>query len=834
MGENQESIKKLITKIHRVSKFIGEQEQPEKTKNPNTEFTAKYKPESKWEPKNIDPNIYKYTEELRKELNKLEQHKKPKDNLTIEERNAIKTLKDNKKIIIKPADKGSGVVILTTEQYEEEVYSQLKNPLHYKKLEGDISESIKLSLKKTIRTHHKEIPENIRDILIPNEHRPANFYILPKIHKNLEKPPGRPIMSANNHITERLSEYVDLHLKPHVQKTKAYIKDTNHFIETIKHLDLPKGSRIITYDVTALYTNIPHEEGTEAIYNFMQNYETETKSKMIAELAKAVLENNNFVFNNENYIQTSGTAMGTKMAPSYANIFMNDFEEKHLKDAPIKPIVWKRFIDDIFTILVATENEIDQFTDWLNTRHPILKFTCEKSIEGIPFLDTFVSNDNRTIKIRPYNKPTDTKQFLQPTSCHPQHITNSIPFSQALRIQRICTQEDDLKKELENLKGFFKNRGYDNKIIETGITNAKKTKKPKTEKEQPTVMVTTHNPMNPNYQKTINIIWKKHAETTKLPKPLVAYKRPKNLRDILTEAAYNQEKRERKKPPLTNRPLTTYNKIQMKEPRKHITLRCQQDHRHTTDQYRNLEEAKMDTSNDFTAQHQTCGKINIIPTNVKAEIIIKCTECKYKYHTTTTENTETLKTEILNSVDTIQKAKYRQRREDNPRCQNLTCETCKHKSKLKEIKTKTDTYGTLEPNCTDKNIVYYIQCRQCKQLYIGHTTNDLRTRYTGHKSAVKNVKNTAIANHFNKTHKIEDMEIGILDKVNTANTHSLKIREAAWIKELKTIEDGINERDERDLTLKPDTIRCSGHYKHNRKALPYFIMNLTLISQEKI
>ena len=60
-----------------------------------------------------------------------------------------------------------------------------------------------------------------------------------------------------------------------------------------------------------------------------------------------VLKNNNFQFNNENYLQISGTAMGTRVAPSYANLFMTDLETKLLDKSMDKPRTWFRYIDDI-------------------------------------------------------------------------------------------------------------------------------------------------------------------------------------------------------------------------------------------------------------------------------------------------------------------------------------------------------------------------------------------------------------------------------------------------------------------------------------------------------
>ena len=68
------------------------------------------------------------------------------------------------------------------------------------------------------------------------------------------------------------------------------------------------------------------------------------------DLLKLSLENNYFIFNDDWYLQISGTAMGKKFAPNYANIFMAKWEEEALKQARKQPLVYFRFLDDIFII----------------------------------------------------------------------------------------------------------------------------------------------------------------------------------------------------------------------------------------------------------------------------------------------------------------------------------------------------------------------------------------------------------------------------------------------------------------------------------------------------
>ena len=68
------------------------------------------------------------------------------------------------------------------------------------------------------------------------------------------------------------------------------------------------------------------------------------------DLVRIILTMNNFTFNSKHYLQKHGTTMGTKMAPSYANLFLGKFEHDALLNSPYQPHIWLRFIDDIFMI----------------------------------------------------------------------------------------------------------------------------------------------------------------------------------------------------------------------------------------------------------------------------------------------------------------------------------------------------------------------------------------------------------------------------------------------------------------------------------------------------
>ena len=81
--------------------------------------------------------------------------------------------------------------------------------------------------------------------------------------------------------------------------------------------------------------------------------------------------------------------MGAKMAVSFANIVMSAIEAEIIYKSPHKPLVWKRFIDDIFSFWNIDKEEIYSFIELANNHHPTIKFTAEVSDTETFFLDTY-------------------------------------------------------------------------------------------------------------------------------------------------------------------------------------------------------------------------------------------------------------------------------------------------------------------------------------------------------------------------------------------------------------------------------------------------------------
>ena len=469
-------------------------------------------PSSGWTPNSgQDPFLDAFRSNTLKDiLNQLDQPRKLfKKNLKKDEFRAIQTLADNTNIVIKPADKGGKIVILNKEDYIQEGLRQLENLEHYEVLEEDPTKEFNGQILSTIK-HGRNlgvIDSELEKILYKKNPRLATFYMLPKIHKPSN--PGRPIVNSIGTITEKISAYIDEKIKGLVPSIPSFLKDTSHLLQTLLGRKLEDTDILVTWDVTALYTNIPHNEGIDSLNRKLEEANTPPLEKLfILRLAHLVLTRNYFRFNNKIYLQKQGTAMGTRMAPNYANIFMGNLEEQLLARSPRKPKLWLRFIDDIFFIWTHGEKHLEEFLQLANNFHPTIKFTMTMNRNELAFLDTVIyRGHNNYLLTRLYHKPTDSKLYLHFESAHPYRQKSSVPFGLLIRARRICSEEHYFELEASKIVKKLKERKYPSKLLEDAYNKVAKmnrleliynTRKKESSK---TRLITPYNPSSPNSRK---------------------------------------------------------------------------------------------------------------------------------------------------------------------------------------------------------------------------------------------------------------------------------------------------------------------------------------------
>ena len=90
-----------------------------------------------------------------------------------------------------------------------------------------------------------------------------------------------------------------------------------------------------------------------------------------------IIIESSFQFNGKNYLQTHGTAMGTKMEVAFSNIYMVSIEKEILRQSVNKPLTCKRFIDEGFSWWDADKEEREHFIESANSYHLTIKFALK-------------------------------------------------------------------------------------------------------------------------------------------------------------------------------------------------------------------------------------------------------------------------------------------------------------------------------------------------------------------------------------------------------------------------------------------------------------------------
>ncbi|XP_012941014.1 uncharacterized protein LOC106012483, partial [Aplysia californica] len=487
-------------------------------------------------------------------------HFKSKDNLNGAERKALHDLMHDNDLTIREADKGGSLVVMNTSDYKHALNIMLNNPTLYKPLTSDPTSSHLKAIHKQIRTleQFKVISPEIHKSILHGEVSCPHFYGLPKIHKPNKQgsilPPFRGIISQIRGPTTRASYWLDSIFKPLVPDFcgNHWVKDNLHVLQKIKTLNekrqITDNTNILAIDVVDMYNNIPHKEGVEACRFALASLTTYTPCQIreICQLLELVLTLNNFSFNDQHFLQLTGTAMGTPVAPSYANIFMAEFWRKNIAPLPNQPFLVMRYMDDIIALHDGNSQQTHQFLSDINSVHDTIKFTHSNPGKSTAFLDLSIHLLNNNIETDLHLKPTDSKRYLPPSSNHPKHIFRSVVYSGALRLRRICSRDEWFNARITDFRENLLRSGYQNSFITPIINKVCKLrhkdllsyKLHKPHQKRP-FFVTTHHQKLPNVHNIHNqnkdILEKSDKMMKCFPQPpLIALRQPVECRNVVS------------------------------------------------------------------------------------------------------------------------------------------------------------------------------------------------------------------------------------------------------------------------------------------------------------
>ncbi len=387
---------------------------------------------------------------------RIQPRKKIASNLSTRQMQAIRSLARNRSITINKADKGSTIVVQDTKKYIEQGLRHLSDRQTYCELSKDTTKDVAEKVVDSIRAMYQDgvVDKSTAEYLLPpRKVRTQELYFTKKIHKSPHS--DRPTVSGCNGPTEKISAYLDHWLQPIVRTLPSYIKDTKTFINFIESTTLPRGCILCTLDVTYLYTNIPTDEGIQVALKALESQShvdaTRPPVSRLSDLLELILQNYVFRFADKFHTQLQGTAMGTKMAPAYANVFMGKLESTILSQPGPTPIVWRRYIDDIFCVWTDTEESLKEFINNINKIHPTIKFTSETSTTEVVFLDLCLYKGERfrregILDMKTHIKPTNTQQYTHASSGHPPGTEKSIIKGELLRYFRTNSNRDTIER----------------------------------------------------------------------------------------------------------------------------------------------------------------------------------------------------------------------------------------------------------------------------------------------------------------------------------------------------------------------------------------------------
>ena len=148
------------------------------------------------------------------------------------------------------------------------------------------------------------------------------------------------------------------------------MKNSTHFASDAHTMEIEDGDLLVSFDVVSLFTQVPIDEALKVIEQRLKEDETlmdrtSIPVEDICELTKLCLKSTYFQYQDQFYEQIEGAAMGSPLSPIIANIYMEHFEEKTLSSAPLKPKVWRRYVDDTFVLWSHSQETLEAFLNHL-------------------------------------------------------------------------------------------------------------------------------------------------------------------------------------------------------------------------------------------------------------------------------------------------------------------------------------------------------------------------------------------------------------------------------------------------------------------------------------
>jgi hypothetical protein len=409
-------------------------------------------------------------------------------NLSTEEWRVANWLRDlvrRKKIMLTKADKGRQWVVADYRDYVMAMERFINSSGNYRKVPFNSKYKIAAGIKRTVNKFRDLLDERTRMCLLAHVTHPRSrqFYGLLKIHKPKTSwvnnfPPIRPICPDLETETANSAKYVALALKSIMMAGTSFIKSSFDLVEEITRMrDLPTTCCLITVDIDSLYPSIPpllaFQIIKRAIYRHTPNDTLPKRhTEFVLELLHLQLFENVMEFGGECFEQVTGIPMGRAWAPAVASIFMDYWDDLVMTQLNEPPLLYKRFLDDVF-VIAKSETHAQNIISAMRNCMACIKIGSYSVATSVNFLDIKLSLVNNTesphyhyklgscsnvhneiglmICTQLYRKPLDLGVVLDFRSSHAYNVKIGVLFGQCSRILRLSSRVDIAGEDIRNL-----------------------------------------------------------------------------------------------------------------------------------------------------------------------------------------------------------------------------------------------------------------------------------------------------------------------------------------------------------------------------------------------
>ena len=277
----------------------------------------------------------------------------------------------------------------------------------------------------------------------------------------------RPIVANNNSLLTPTARFLDHILQPVACTYPDYLHNSASLSLQLETLEVPKTAILVSVDVDSLYPSIPQTECLNIIYDELHQHRHLLlfDPNLIIQLLQINVNNNYFQFAAFIFQQITGTAMGAAFSPTIANIFMSVIMRRFLRTQKHRPLLLKRYIDDIIIIWTKSQQQLEQFLESLNNFHPSLHYTYTHSMENIDYLDLTIYKgphfqNTQKLDTKTFQKPQNLYQYLHFESCHQKSIHKAIIIGECMRYARTNTSVDNYARTVQNFQTRLQSRNY--------------------------------------------------------------------------------------------------------------------------------------------------------------------------------------------------------------------------------------------------------------------------------------------------------------------------------------------------------------------------------------